>query len=141
VPSLPEAARLIAGRVRAGGVLVASVIGRLCPWELALYLRRGDWARLRIRFARGLVSVPLEGRTVWMRYHTPRAFTKTFAEAGFERVSVRALGLFVPPPYAAGFADRHASLVAGLQWLDDRLGAWPGLRSLGDHFLIVLRKR
>src|SRR5580765_372214 len=62
VPSLPEAARHIAGRMRAGGVLGASVIGRLCSWELALYLRRGDWARVRIRFAHDLVSVPLEGR-------------------------------------------------------------------------------
>jgi SAM-dependent methyltransferase len=140
VPSLPDAARLIADRLRPGGVLVASVIGRLCPWEIALCLLRGDWPRLRIRFAKGLVPVPLGGRTVWMRYYTPRAFETIFRAAGFTRVSLRALGLFVPPPYAQGFADRHPSLLAQLHRLDDRAGAWPGLRGLGDHFLIVMRK-
>ena len=140
VPSLPDAARLVADRLRPGGVLVASVIGRICPWEIALYLVRGDWPRMRIRFAKDLVAVPLDRRTVWMRYHTPRTFEAAFIAAGFTRVSLRALGLFVPPPYAQGFADRHSSLVARLHQLDDRVGGWPGLRSLGDHFLIVLRK-
>jgi SAM-dependent methyltransferase len=140
VPSLPDAARLIADRLRPGGTLVASVIGRVCPWEIALYLIRGDWTRVGIRFTRDLVGVPLNGRTVWMRYHTPRSFERSFRAAGFARVSLRALGLFAPPPYLQGFADRHWPLVAGLQRIDDMVGAYPGLRGLGDHFLVVLRK-
>jgi SAM-dependent methyltransferase len=140
VPSLPDAARLIADRLRPGGMLVASVIGRLCPWEIALYLIRRDWSRVRIRFNRDLVGVPLNGRTVWMRYHTPRSFERPFRAAGFARVSLRALGLFAPPPYLQGFADRHWPLVARLQRIDDLLGACPGLRGLADHFLVVLRK-
>ena len=140
VPSLPAAARLIADRLRPGGVLVASVIGRVCPWEIGFYALRGDWARVRIRFARDLVAVPLNGRTVWMRYYTPGSFERAFSSAGWTRVSLRALGLFVPPPYMQAFADRHPSLVASLQHIDDRVGACPGLRAWGDHFLMVLRK-
>jgi SAM-dependent methyltransferase len=140
VPSLPDAARLIGDRVRPGGVFVASVIGRICPWELALYGWRRDWTRLRVRFARRLVPVPLDGRTVWTSYYTPGEFERPFVGAGFTRVSLRALGLFVPPPYMDRFAARHRSLVARLQGLEDRVGAWPGLRTWGDHFLMVLRK-
>jgi SAM-dependent methyltransferase len=140
VPDLPDAARLIAGRLRPGGLLVASVIGRICPWEIARYLVDGDWARIRIRYSRGLTPVPLNGRTVWTRYWTPRSFERTFAAAGFRRVTLRTLGLFVPPPYLQGFADRHRRLVAGLQQIEDLVGACPGLRAWGDHFLIVLRK-
>ncbi len=140
VPSLTDAARLIGDRLRPGAVLVASVIGRVCPWEIALYLIRGDWTRVRIRFTRDLVGVPLNGRTVWMRYHTPGSFERTFRAAGFARVSLRALGLFAPPPYMQGFAERHWPLVARLHRIDDRVGACPGLRGLGDHFLVVLRK-
>jgi SAM-dependent methyltransferase len=140
VPSLADAARLIADRVRPGGVLVASVIGRICPWELALYGWRGDWARLRIRFARRLVAVPLDGRTVWTRYYTPGEFERPFSAAGFTHVSLRALGLFVPPPYMDRFTARHTSLTERLQRLEDRIGAWPGIRAWGDHFLLVLRK-
>lgn len=140
VPDLAGAARLIANRLRPGGVLVASVIGRVCPWEIALYLARGNWARVRIRFARGLSPVPLNGRTVWTRFETPRSFERTFAAAGFRRVSLRTLGLFVPPPYLQAFAARRPRLVARLQRIEDLAGGWPGIRAWGDHFLIVLRK-
>jgi SAM-dependent methyltransferase len=140
VDDLPAAARLIARRLRTGGVLVASVIGRVCPWELALYLARGHLSRAAIRFRRGLVPVPLEGHTVWTQYYTPGAFERIFAAAGFARVALRALGLFAPPPYVQGFAARHPALVDALQRLDDRAGAWPGFRAFGDHFLIVMRK-
>ena len=140
VVDLPAAARLIADRLRPGGVLVASVIGRVCPWEIALYAARGEISRAAIRFRRGLVPVPLAGRTVWTRYFVPREFEKIFATVGMTRVSLRALGLFVPPPYLQAFADRHPALVARLQRAEDRCGGWPGLRNAGDHFLVVLRK-
>lgn len=55
-------------------------------------------------------------------------------------MSLRALGLFVPPPYTRAFAERHRTLVSGLQWIEDAVGALPGLRAWGDHFLIVLKK-
>lgn len=141
VPDLRAAARLIADRLTPGGVLVASVIGRVCPWEIALYGVRGAWSRVAVRFARALTPVPLEGRRVWMRYYTPAALGRTFAEAGFVRVSLRTLGLLVPPPYLQAFADRHRTLVARLQRVEDVVGDWPGVRAWGDHFLIVLRKR
>jgi SAM-dependent methyltransferase len=140
VPDLRDAARLIADRLRPGGVLVASVIGRVCPWELALYMSRRDWTRALVRFAQDPVAVPLEGGTVWTRYYTPGSFERPFVEAGFTRVSLRTLGLLVPPPYMQAFADRHRAVVDRLQRLEDVVGAWPGLRAWGDHFLIALRK-
>jgi SAM-dependent methyltransferase len=58
VADLRAVAQPIAGRLKPGGVLVASVIGRVCPWEIALYAARGDLSRAAIRFRRGLVPVP-----------------------------------------------------------------------------------
>lgn len=141
VPEIERAAGAIASRLEAGGFLVASVIGRFCPWELALFGSRGDLGRATIRFARGMVPVPLDGRTVWTRYYTPRRFARVFARAGFTQVSLRALGLLVPPPYMHAFADRHLTLTARLQFVEDLIAAWPGIRGWGDHFLIVLRKQ
>ena len=140
MPDLPEAARLIADRLRSGGVLIASVIGRVCPWELALYAARRDWRRASIRFSPSLTAVPLEGRTVWTRYYSPSEFDQAFAAAGFRRVSLRTLGLFVPPPYMQAFADRHPSAIRWLQRIEDVVGDWPVFRRWGDHFLIVMRK-
>jgi SAM-dependent methyltransferase len=140
IDDLPAAASLIAARVRPGGLLIASVIGRVCPWELVRYGAAGHFARAAVRFRRGLVPVPLDGRTVWTRYYLPGEFARVFTRAGFARVSVRALGLFVPPPYLESVAERRPALVAALQKLEDRVGDWPGIRAWGDHFLIVLRK-
>ena len=140
VVDLPAAARRIADRLAPGGVLIASVIGRVCPWEIARYAARGDLARIAVRFRRGLVPVPLDGRTVWTRYFHPREFEAIFAAAGMTPVSLRALGLFVPPPYLHPFASRHPRLIAALQRAEDRWGGSPLLRAWGDHFLVVLRK-
>jgi SAM-dependent methyltransferase len=140
VPSLSDAARLLAERLRPGGVFIASVIGRVCPWEIALYLSRGNLERASVRFAAGFVPVPLNGRTVWTRYYSAPEFEHVFVAAGFRRVSLRALGLLVPPPYMEGFVARHSTFVGVLQRLEDRLARWPVLRGWGDHFLVVLEK-
>jgi ubiquinone/menaquinone biosynthesis C-methylase UbiE len=140
VPDLADAARQIARRLRHGGLLVTSVIGRVCPWEIALFTWRGDFARARARFADGPVPVPLNGRTVWTQYYSPREFERTFVSAGFRRVLLRTLGLLAPPPYMQAFVGRHPELVARLLSADDIVGEWPGFRSCGDHFLIVLER-
>jgi hypothetical protein len=116
------------------------VIGRVCPWEIAVHTARGQFARAAVRFARGLAPVPLEGQTVWTRYYMPGEFQRMFELAGFRRLSLRALSLFVPPPYMQGFTGRHPALASALQRIDDGVGRWPGIRACGDHFLIVMRK-
>lgn len=140
VPDLSAAARGIAQRLNPGGIFVASIIGRVCPWEIALYGLRRDWKRLRVRFSNDFVPVPFYGRTVWTRYYTPAEVERTFAAAGFERVALRSLGLLVPPPYLEGFAARHPGVLRVLGKLEDCLASYPGLRQWGDHFLIVMRK-
>jgi SAM-dependent methyltransferase len=141
VADLPSAARALADRLRPGGVLVVSVIGRVCPWELALYASRAQWRRAVLRFAAGFVPVPLDTGRVWTHYYTPREFERPFIAAGFSRVSLKALALFAPPPYLEGFARRHPRICAALHGLDDRCGGWPVLRNWGDHFLLVLRRQ
>ncbi len=141
VPDLATAARAIAARLRPRGLLVASVIGRFCPWELALFALKRQWRQARRRAAKGAVPVPLNGRTVWTSYYSPAEFRSAFENVGFTLRSLRSLGLLAPPPYMLAFAQRHPRAVAMLQALEDRVAGWPGLRGWGDHFLIVMRRR
>jgi SAM-dependent methyltransferase len=140
VPELEGVARRIGACLRRDGVLVASVMARVCPWEILLHAARGEFARARVRFARTAVAVPLGSGTAWTRYYSPRRFARPFLDAGFQHESLRSVGLSAPPPYCEGFANRHASLVSWLQRVDDTIGTWPGVCAMGDHFLMVLRK-
>lgn len=140
VPDLDAVARECARLVRPGGALVFTVIGRLCPWEIAHYARKRRWARLKVRFARDTVAVGMNQRTIWTRYYLPREFYRAFADQ-FELEHVRGLCVFAPPPYLTWVRERHPRWQERLWRLDRRVAGWPLVRAVGDHFLIVLRRR
>lgn len=140
VPDLGAVAAECARLIKPGGRLVFTVIGRYCPWELAHYLRRRRWARAGIRFKRGTVAVGMNGHTIWTRYYTPAEFHAAFAST-FELEVQRGLCVFVPPPYLTWLAERHPRWHARLWALDRRVAGWPLINRLGDHFLLVMRRR
>jgi SAM-dependent methyltransferase len=137
---LPAVAAQCARLVRPGGALAFSVIGRVCPWEVAHYVRRGRFRRAAVRAARGATPVGMNRHTIWTRYYLPREFYRAFAD-GFALESYRALSLFMPPPYLVERYRRRPDWYERLGRLDDRFGALPLLRDMGDHFLIVMRRR
>lgn len=140
VPDLAAVAAQCARLVRPGGGLVFSVIGRICPWEIAHYAWRGRLRRAAVRAARGVTPVGMNKHTIWTRYYLPREFYRPFAE-DFRLESHRALSLLLPPPYLVDLYQRHPHWYERLGRLDDRVGGWPLLREMGDHFLIAMRRR
>jgi SAM-dependent methyltransferase len=141
VPDLGAAAAKISARLSSKGTLVASVISRICPWEILLYGLRGSFGRVRVRFSRELVRVPFYGRSVWTRYYSPSELEEAFGQSGFARVHLEGLGVFLPPPYLSAFAERHPTWFYVVRRLEERIASWPLARRLGDHFLISFRKR
>lgn len=139
-PDLPAVAAECARLLRPDGCLVFSVIGRICPWEVGHYALRGRFKRAAVRAAQGATAVGMNGHTIWTWYHLPREFYRAFSQH-FVLDRYQALSLFLPPPYLVDFYERHPHLSARLGQLDDRMGGWPLLRDMGDHFLIVMRKR
>nr|WP_240046147.1 class I SAM-dependent methyltransferase [Rhodanobacter glycinis] len=139
-PDLAAVAAECARLLRPGGTLVFSVIGRICPWELGHYALRGRFKRAGVRAARGATAVGMNHHTIWTYYYLPREFYRAFAEH-FSLQSYRALSLFMPPPYLVDYYRRRRHWCECLGRLDDRFGAMPLLRDMGDHFLIVMRRR
>jgi SAM-dependent methyltransferase len=140
VPALHEMARQCSRLLRPGGALVFSVIGRHCPWEIAYYLLKRRWARVKVRYARGFVRVGLNRHSVWTHYYSPREFFEPFAPY-FTLQAYRGLCIFAPPPYLTWVRERHPRWYERSWRIDRRIAGWPLLRSLGDHFVIVLRRR
>ncbi len=139
-PDLKSVAARCAAMLPAGAPLVASVIGRICPWEIASHLARLHPGRAFVRFSKDEQPVGLNGGTVWTSYYRPAEFAAAFAKA-FDVDSWNALGLFLPPPYLVTSPARLPRVARPLGWLDDHLGRAPLLRDAGDHFLVVLRRR
>ena len=140
VPDLRSVSRACARLLKPDGVLVFTVVGRLCPWEIVHYALRGQWSRVTVRFARKAVPVGMNKHTIWTRYYRPREFYRAF-ETHFALDQFRGLCVFAPPPYLTWVKDRHPSGYQRLWRIDRRAAGWPLLRSIGDHFLIVMRKR
>jgi ubiquinone/menaquinone biosynthesis C-methylase UbiE len=140
VPDLRVVSRECARLLEPAGKLVFTVIGRLCPWEIVHYGRQGRWSRVKVRFARSLMPVSMSKRTIWTRYYGPREFYHAF-QREFELTHYRGLCVFAPPPYLTGVRDKHPQLYEKLWRLDRRVAGWPLIREMGDHFLIVMKKR
>ena len=140
VPDLADVSSACARLLKPGGALVFTVIGRVCPWEIVHYALRRRWSRLSMRFARNAVPVGMNKHTIWTRYYSPREFYHAFRRE-FALVHYRGLCVFAPPPYLTWVRDRHPRLYERLWRIDRRTASWPFLRSIGDHFLIVLRQR
>ena len=140
LPDLKPVSRECSRLVKPGGRLVFTVIGRWCPWEIAYYASRADWARLSVRFGRRMMPVRMNGHTVWTRYWNPTELYRNFAQ-DFALVHCRTLCLFAPPPYMTWIRDRHPAWFERLWRWDLSVGGWPLLRGLGDHFLIVMARR
>lgn len=139
-PDLRHTARACAALLRPGGRIVVSVIGRICPWEMAYYVAHARWKRAFLRWSARAVAVPLNGETVWTRYYTPRQFYSFFAD-DFALTHYRGLRLCAPPPYMLGAYRRLRPLCALGDWLDSRAGALPIVRNAGDHFLMIMTRR
>ncbi len=140
VPEMQSIAAECARLLRPNGRLVLSVIGRICPWEVVHYALRGRFKRAAVRTRRGATAVGMNRHTIWTYYYLPREFYHAFAEH-FELENYRALSLFLPPPYLVDYYRSHRRWCERLGWLDDHLGGLPVLRNMGDHFLIVMRRR
>jgi SAM-dependent methyltransferase len=140
VPDLADVSRECARLLKPGGALVFTVIGRICPWEIAHYLRRRQWARVKVRYARNVVPVSMNKHTIWTRYYGPREFYRAF-KRHFTLEHFRGLCVFAPPPYLTWIREKHPRSYDRLWRLDRRVSGWPLLRGIGDHFLMVMRKR
>ena len=126
LPSLGGFSVSLARLVRPGAFAVLVVINRWCPIEDAALLARGRRPR------RGVATVTLEGHPVAVRYLTGGAVADALPD--FEEVHREALGVFVPPPDLGGRPGRRTALEA-------HVAGWPLVRDLGDHTLVVLRRR
>lgn len=142
-PDLPRFGAALAELLRPGAAFMASVMNRVCAWEIFWELIRLHPRQAVRRLGRGwqtahMSAGPGEPATeLPVRFYSPGAFAAAIGPA-FRTEQIVGYPVLIPPPYLAG---RLPQAVGRLASLERRLSGRPPLRSLGDHFLIVMRRK
>jgi len=129
-PHIAALAAALAPRVEPGAPLVWVVMGRHVPWEWLWYLARADTARAFRRLRRGGVS----WRGIEVCYPAPAALAHAL-QPHFVRHAARALGVVLPPSYAAGWLNRSPRLLAVLTRAERAAQRWRATAAFADHYI------
>jgi SAM-dependent methyltransferase len=144
-PNLPEVVAGLKDSLRQGAHAVLTAANRLSLFELAVY-PLGLRPRKAFRKLGTSVPIPIsregigKGYVVPTRFFTPKEFLWTF-NGGFEVVSLRGLQSITPPWNLVDMSTRFRTVVAPLERIEDRIGTWRPLRTLGAIYLVVMRRR
>ena len=137
---LSSVAAALGGVVKRGGFFIATVMPPFCPWETLAFLARLQWRSSLRRMARGGTLATLHGGVVRTYYHSPRALAAAFAPY-FDHVRTFGLVVMLPPPNSARAYKWLGPARRLLETADDVVAGWPLFRSMGDHYVTVLRRR
>jgi SAM-dependent methyltransferase len=121
--------------LKPSAALLWVVMGRHVPWEWFWFLARGDTRQALRRYADG----GTEWRGIRVTYPAPRELAAAL-EPYFPHLRRHALGLILPPSYAAGWINRRPRIFAGLARMDRALSRVDGLAAIADHYLIEARR-
>ncbi len=137
--SLDKVFPRVANVLDSGGTFIAVAMPKMCLWEIA-----AGFARLRPdsafrRFQGRVRATGFDGHSFDVHYHPLRRFLST-ASRWFNPTFIRAISLLSPPPHAQAFRNNSPRLAGMLDNLDTWISALPGLRGMGDHYLVVFRK-
>jgi hypothetical protein len=129
----------VAKALNPGARFIAVAMPRICLWEVVAGLARLRPGSAFRRYQSDVRATGFEGRSFTVHYHPLRIFLST-ASVWFDPIAIRAFSLLSPPPHAQAFRNRLPRLSRFLDNLDDLLGAFPVLRGMGDHYLVLLQR-
>ena len=126
--------------LKQGGIVTLVLLPKFCLWEFSLLLKGKFKTATRRFFAGNGRRARVENEYFKCWYYNPSDII-WFTKKDFDVLRVEGLCSFVPPSYMEGFAEKHSKLFAKLVGLEERYGlSWPW-RSIGDYFIITLKKR
>jgi hypothetical protein len=126
--------------LKPGGIFIAVVLNKFCPWEIFHYSIRFDFKNAFRRFGKAGTDANLCGLKVRTFYFSPRKFFRDF-EKHFKLKAVYSLALFTPPPYLVSLYRRINFFVRALMFLDEKTNNIYPFNRFGDHFIAVMYKR
>lgn len=136
-PNLAELRQIFRQLLRPGGVVVSSIMNRICLWEVGYYLLRGKRKKAFRRL--GVNGTWVEVASVKMNvfYYSPREVVRSFSPH-FETLGISGLPTFLPPLYLGHWLKGHETIHRMLGGIDTGIGRRYPFNRWGDHFLLEL---
>lgn len=122
------------------GMVTLVVLPKFCLWESLLLFKGMFKTATRRWFSKNGVKAHVEGTYFSCWYYNPSYIINTLKDS-FNVLSVEGLCTIVPPSYIEHFAEKHPVVYERLKRLEDKYRfSWPW-RSIGDYYMISLRKK
>jgi len=138
---LDKVLRSFAPLVKPGGQVTLVILPGFCLWETLLFLR-GKWRTAFRRLISGSKGTQshVEGHYFRCWYYSPSYVVRALKDS-FDLLSVEGLCTIVPPSYIEHFAEKHPRAWRLLRKGEERWKQrWPWA-TIGDYYIISLRKR
>jgi ubiquinone/menaquinone biosynthesis C-methylase UbiE len=126
--------------LRPGGGVTLVLLPRFCLWEFLLVFRGKFKTAFRRFFSNKGRQARVEGTFFKCWYYNPAYLKKQMAK-DFDPVSLEGLCSLVPPSYMQDFDKKYPRIFSRLCRLEAKWkNHWPW-RSVGDYYIITLRKK
>lgn len=125
--------------LKPGGRCVLVIMPPVSIWEILSGMRRLNFYHAFRRLRKNPV-LNMNNSPVPVYYHSLRRVRKASRDL-FNIETVRGLNVLSPPPYSRKFVFKYPNISSALFKLDNISGILPVIRTMGDHMLVVMRKK
>ena len=137
--NLSGVAKEVASILKQGGYFVAVVMPPFSLWEFFSYALRGDFRKAFRRMQRGTRATGFDGKSFTVFYHLPGKFLEACSPWFALRDQV-GLSILSATPQSTHFARSFPRAARFLERMDALIERCPLVRSLGDHYVMILQK-
>lgn len=126
--------------LKPGGMVTLVILPKVCLWEFLLVFKGKFKIAIRRILRANKQNAHLEGTLFTCWYYNP-AFVIRHMKDDYDLVNIEGLCTLVPPSYLENFAEKYPKIYRFLRAKEDLLKSrWPW-RSIGDYYIISLRKK
>ena len=126
--------------LKPNGLVTLVILPKFCFWESLLFLKGKFRTAFRRFFNSNGVKAHIEGEYFTCWYYNPSFITGNMNDA-YEVLSIEGLCTLVPPSYLENFPTKRPGL---FNWLKEKENKWKSKwpwKSIGDYYIISLRKK
>ena len=138
--NLGEVLRSLGDLLKPGGRVTLVILPSFCLWE-SLLVFKGKFRTAFRRFAAWNGRAAKVEDTHFRCWYYQPSYVRKKLGAEYDLESLEGLCSLVPPSYIEGFAQKYPNVFQRLCQLEERMRfSWPW-RSIGDYYIITLRKK